>query len=211
MPHTEPYIIGIAGGSGCGKTTVIEKILKEIGEDNTVTFQHDWYYNDNRDLSFDERAALNYDHPDSLETSLLIAHLKKIVAGRSVAVPQYDFSNHLRKTETLPLKPERVVLVDGILILGDKELRNMMDLKVYVDADSDHRFIRRMERDIIARGRSRESVVNQYLTTVKPMHDQFVEPSKRYADIIIPNGGRNEVAINLLIAKIESLLADAQG
>jgi len=151
---------------------------------------------------------LNYDHPVALETSLLIAHLKEIVAGRPITAPQYDFSTHLRNEETRLIKPAKIIIVDGILIFSDEALRNLMDLKIYVDADSDHRFIRRMERDIKERGRTRESVVDQYLKTVKPMHDQFVETSKRYADIIIPNGGMNSVAINLFIAKIESVLSN---
>ncbi len=207
MNTPESYLIGIAGGSGSGKTTVIKKILEKIGEENAIILQHDWYYKDNPHLSFEERSQLNYDHPEALETSLLITHLKEIVAGRPITAPQYDFSTHLRKDETRLLKPGKIIIVDGILIFGDEELRNLMDLKIYVDADSDHRFIRRMERDIKERGRTRDSVVEQYLQTVKPMHDLFVETSKRYADIIIPNGGINSVAINLFISKIESVLA----
>ncbi len=207
MNTPESYLIGIAGGSGSGKTTVIKKILEKIGEENAIILQHDWYYKDNPHLSFEERSQLNYDHPEALETSLLITHLKEIVAGRPITAPQYDFSTHLRKDETRLLKPGKIIIVDGILIFGDEGLRNLMDLKIYVDADSDHRFIRRMERDIKERGRTRDSVVEQYLQTVKPMHDLFVETSKRYADIIIPNGGINSVAINLFISKIESVLA----
>lgn len=200
------YVIGIAGGSGSGKTTVINKIMEEISEDNTVIFQHDWYYKDNPHLSFEERSELNYDHPDALESSLLISHLEEILAGRPVTAPQYDFNVHLRRKETKLIKPEKIIIVDGILIFDDENLRNLMDLKIFVDTDSDLRFIRRMERDIIERGRTRESVVSQYLNTVKPMHDQFVETSKRYADIIIPSSGANFVAINLLISKIRTLL-----
>lgn len=206
MSAIKPYVIGIAGGSGSGKTTVIDNILDKTSEDDTVIFQHDWYYKDNPHLSFEERAELNYDHPEALETTLLIEHLKESVSGRPVTAPQYDFNRHLRQKDTRLIKPQKVIIVDGILILHDKSLRDLMDLKIYVDTDSDLRFIRRMERDIIARGRSRESVVNQYLNSVKPMHDLFVETSKRYADIIIPSSGRNAVAITLLIAKIESLL-----
>lgn len=203
-----PYVIGIAGGSGSGKTTVIHKILEKTSVDSTIILQHDWYYKHTPHLSFEERSQLNYDHPDALETSLLVTHLKEIIAGRPVTAPQYDFSNHLRKDTTRLIKSGKIIIVDGILIFSDKALRDLMTLKIYVDADPDHRFIRRMERDIKERGRTRESVVDQYLKTVKPMHDLFVETSKRYADIIIPNGGRNSVAINLLIAKIESVLAD---
>ena len=201
------YVIGVAGGSGSGKTTVIEKLTEKIGPLNVIVVQHDWYYKDNPHLSFDERALLNYDHPDSLETDLLITHLSELAGGRPVTAPVYDFENHLRKKETQLVKPGQIIIVDGILIFREKALREQMDLKIFVDADSDHRFIRRMERDIKERGRSRESVVKQYLDTVKPMHDLFVENSKRYADIIIPHGGRNSVAVNLLIAKIESVLA----
>jgi len=201
------YVIGIAGGSGSGKTTVINKILEKISEENTIILQHDWYYKHNPHISFEERSLLNYDHPDALETSLLITHLKELIAGRPVTAPQYDFSTHLRQDETRLIKPGKIIIVDGILIFSDEELRDLMDMKIFVDADSDHRFIRRMERDIKERGRTRESVVDQYLQTVKPMHDMFVETTKRYADIIIPHGGRNSVAINLFIAKIESVLA----
>lgn len=209
MGIQEPFVIGIAGGSGSGKTTVIRSILEKVSEENAIILQHDWYYKDNPHLTFDERSELNYDHPEALETTLLISHLKEIIAGRPVTAPQYDFSKHLRKKETRLIKPEPIIIVDGILILHDEDLRELMDMKLYVDTDSDLRFIRRMERDIVQRGRSRESVVHQYLNTVKPMHDLFVETSKRYADIIIPDGGHNSVAINLLIAQIESVLAEA--
>ncbi|MBU2645140.1 uridine kinase [bacterium] len=206
---TDPahFVIGVAGGSGSGKTTVIRTLADKIGPQNVIVVQHDWYYNHNPHLSFEERALLNYDHPDSLETCLLISHLSELIQGRPVTAPLYDFSNHLRKKETQLVKPRRIIIIDGILIFREAALRELMDLKVFVDADSDHRFIRRMERDIKERGRLLESVVKQYLETVKPMHDLFVENSKRYADIIIPHGGRNSVAINLLIAKLESVLA----
>lgn len=208
MELSEPYVIGVAGGSGSGKTTVINKILEKIGEESAIILQHDWYYKHNPHLSFEERSQLNYDHPEALETTLLISHLKEIIASRPITAPQYDFSNHLRMDETRLIKPCKIIIVDGILIFRDEALRDLMDLKIFVDADSDHRFIRRMERDILERGRTRESVVAQYLQTVKPMHDLFVETSKRYADIIIPHGGKNSVAINLFIAKIESVLAN---
>ncbi len=208
MEDQRSYVIGVAGGSGSGKTTVIHKILEKIGNDNAVIVQHDWYYKHNPHLSFEERTLLNYDHPEALETSLMISHLKELVQGRPVTAPIYDFSRHLRQEETQLKKSRRIIIVDGILIFRDEDLRNLMDLKIYVDADSDHRFIRRMERDIKERGRTRESVVKQYLETVKPMHDFFVETSKRYADIIIPHGRQNSVAINIFIAKIESVLAE---
>lgn len=205
-----PYVIGIAGGSGSGKTTVIKRIFEKINQNDAVIFQHDWYYKDNPNLSFTQRSELNYDHPDALETDLLVSHLKEIIAGHPVTAPQYDFSTHLRSKVTRLIKPEKIIIIDGILILREEELRDLMDLKIFVDADSDLRFIRRMERDIIERGRTRESVVTQYLHTVKPMHDLFVETSKRYADIIIPHGGMNSVATNLFIAKIESILASTE-
>lgn len=208
MTKPKPYVIGVAGGSGSGKTTVINKLAERIGTENVVVVQHDWYYKHNPSLSFDERAMLNYDHPDSLETELLITHLSELVDGRPITSPVYDFSNHLRTEETQLVTPGPIIIVDGILILREKPLRELLDLKVFVDADSDHRFIRRMERDIRERGRSRESVIKQYLETVKPMHDLFVENSKHHADIIIPHGGRNSVAINLLIAMIDSVLGD---
>ncbi|MBU2512892.1 uridine kinase [bacterium] len=208
MTEQRSYVIGVAGGSGSGKTTVINKISEKIGKGKAVILQHDWYYKHNPHLSFEERSGLNYDHPEALETTLLISHLKELMEGRPVTAPQYDFSNHLRKEETQLIKAREIIIVDGILIFRDENLRDLMDLKIYVDADSDHRFIRRMERDITQRGRTRESVVKQYLETVKPMHDLFVETSKRYADIIIPHGGKNSVAINLFIAKIKSVLAE---
>jgi uridine kinase len=207
MREQSCFVLGVAGGSGSGKTTVISQLIEKVGSRNVVVVQHDWYYKNHPHLSFDERAVLNYDHPDSLETDLLVNHLSELIGGRPVTAPLYDYSNHLRKTDTQLVRSCPIIIVDGILILREAGLRDLMDLKIFVDADSDHRFIRRMERDIMERGRSRESVVRQYLETVKPMHDLFVENSKRYADIIIPHGGRNSVAINLLIAKIESVLA----
>ncbi len=211
MKSFHSYVLGVAGGSGSGKTTVIKKILEKVGGENAIIVQHDWYYKHNPNLSFSQRSQLNYDHPDALETSLMISHLTDLINGKETMVPQYDFSNHLRTSEMQRIKPHEIIIVDGILIFTDEELRKLMDLKIFVDADSDHRFIRRMERDIKERGRTRESVVNQYLETVKPMHDLFVESSKRYADIIIPHGGKNSVAINLFIAKIESVLAEKRG
>ncbi len=204
----QPYVIGVGGGSGSGKTTVVNEIIKSAGQENVVVVQHDWYYISQPSLSFEERAKLNYDHPNSLETTLLISQLKELIANRPVTCPVYDYSKHLRKDETQLVEPRSIIIVDGILIFRDEALRDLMNLKVFVDADSDLRFIRRMERDISERGRTRESIVDQYLSTVKPMHDLFVESSKRYADIIIPYGGRNRVAIKLLTAQIISVLND---
>jgi uridine kinase len=205
--NSPTYVIGVAGGSGSGKTTVVNQIIAKIGSSNVVVVQHDWYYKHNSSLSFEERAEVNYDHPEALETSLMTIHLKELIDNRPVTAPIYDYSTHLRKEDTQLIKPQKIIIVDGILIFRDEDLRNLMQLKIFVDTDSDHRFIRRMERDIQERERTRESVVDQYLKTVKPMHDLFVETSKRYADIIIPHGGQNNVAINILIAKIQSVLS----
>ncbi|HSR68589.1 MAG TPA: uridine kinase [Acidobacteriota bacterium] len=201
-----PIIIGVAGGTGSGKTTVVRKLIREIGADAVTLLQHDSYYKDQSHLSFEKRCRLNYDHPDSLESSLLIEHLKELLDGRSVEVPIYDFAAHARKKETIAAQPERVIIVDGILILCDPDLRELMDLRLYVDTDDDVRFIRRLKRDMEKRGRSLQSVIQQYLRTVKPMHREFVEPSKRFADLIIPEGGANRVAIDVLLAKIRSLV-----
>lgn len=210
MDRPKPYVIGIAGGSGSGKTTLINTllendILEKTGPPAVVVLQHDWYYKHNPHLSAVERSRVNYDHPNALDTALLKDHVKTLLTWQSIAAPRYDYQTHLRKEETRPLHPAELIIVDGILILADEALRRLMDLKVYVDADPDLRFIRRMERDVRHRGRTRESVVRQYLATVKPMHDQFVEPSKSHADIIIPDGGRNKAAIDLLAAGIRCI------
>ncbi|WDP93333.1 MAG: uridine kinase [Desulfobacter sp.] len=206
MNRAESYVIGIAGGSGAGKTTLINRILEHTGSGAVVVIQHDWYYRHHPHLSPSKRASANYDHPGALETELLTAQLRELIGGRPVEAPQYDFSTHLRKAETRTILPSGVIIIDGILIFDDPALRELMDLKVYVETDPDLRFIRRMERDVKHRGRTRESVVRQYLETVKPMHDQYVEPAKSHADIIITDGGRSEAALDLLLAKIQSLL-----
>ncbi len=206
----KPTIIGVAGGSGSGKTTVVDAIVESLGTDQVTVIQHDSYYFDRSDIPPAERADINYDHPDALETALLVDHLADLLAGQTVAVPQYDFTSHTRESTTAIVWPRRAVIVEGILILADKALRQLMDIKVFVDADPDLRIIRRLERDVSQRGRSLDSVVRQYLKTVRPMHLEFVEPSKRYADIIIPEGGHNDVAVDMLITKIKSLVsADA--
>lgn len=202
----KPLIIGVAGGSGSGKTTVVREIVRHMGPHHVTVLHHDSYYRDVQDLPFEERIKINYDHPDSLETSLLIRHLRHLNEGRVVHVPIYDFTAHLRSTETERMEPRKVVIVDGLLILWDRELRELMDIKVFVDTDADLRLIRRLSRDIEERGRSAESVIEQYLATVRPMHLEFVEPSKRYADIIIPQGGHNLVGVDMLLAKIRSVL-----
>jgi uridine kinase len=198
-------VIGVAGGSGSGKTTVVSRIVESLGSGQVTVLEHDRYYRDRSDLRLEERAALNYDHPDSLETDLMVRHLQELRAGRSVNVPVYDFTRYTRAPVTEPAFPRTAIIVEGILIFTDAALRQLMDVKVFVDTDADTRFIRRLQRDVAERGRTMQSVVDQYLTTVKPMHLEFVEPSKRYADIIIPQGGYNAVAIDMLLTLIRSL------
>ena len=202
-----PIVIGVAGGSGSGKTTVVRRIVDSLGPEQVTVLDHDRYYRDRNDLRFEERAALNYDHPDALETDLMVRHLHDLRAGREVEVPSYDFSRHARLTTPEPVSPRRVIIVEGILVFVDQALRSLMDIKVFVDTDADTRFIRRLKRDVAERGRTMESVIDQYQTTVKPMHFEFVEPSKRYADIIIPLGGYNTVAVDLLLTLIRSVAA----
>ena len=200
-----PLVIGVAGGSGSGKTTVVRRIIESVGDGQVTVLEHDRYYRDRNDLRLEERAALNYDHPDSLETDLLVRHLHELRAGRPVEVPEYDFARHARQSATSTALPRRTIIVEGILIFADAALRSLMDVKVFVDADDDTRFIRRLQRDIAERGRTVSSVIEQYVGTVKPMHLEFVEPSKRYADVIIPLGGHNAVAIDMLLTLIRSL------
>ena len=200
-----PLHIGVAGGSGSGKTTVVRRILEALGDSRVPVLEHDRYYRDRNDLRLEERAALNYDHPDSLETDLMVRHVHELRAGGSVRVPVYDFARHARKDETETITAGRALIVEGILIYTDPELRKLMDVKVFVDTDDDTRFIRRLQRDIAERGRTVQSVIDQYLGSVKPMHLEFVEPSKRYADIIIPQGGHNAVAIDMLLRLIRGL------
>jgi len=206
-PRPAPLVIGVAGGSGSGKTTVVRRIIESIGDDQVTVLEHDRYYRDRNDLRLEERAALNYDHPDSLETDLLVQHVHTLRAGRTIQMPQYDFARHARQADTVTALPRKAIIVEGILIFADAALRALMDVKVFVDADADTRFIRRLQRDIADRGRTVPSVIEQYLGTVKPMHLEFVEPSKRYADIIIPVGGHNTVAIDMLLTLIRSLAA----
>ncbi|HKI96050.1 MAG TPA: uridine kinase [Gemmatimonadales bacterium] len=203
MPST-PIVIGVAGGSGSGKTTVVSEIVRDLGSDQVTIIQHDSYYWDRSDVPPAERVHINYDHPDALETPLLVRHLEELRGGRAVEVPVYDFARHARSKETVTAPPRRVVIVEGILILAEPALREMMDIRVFVDTDADIRFIRRLSRDIAERGRTVDSVVQQYLETVQPMHLEFVEPSKRHAHVIIPTGGRNRVAVDMLIARVRS-------
>lgn len=208
MPSTVvnvPIIIGVAGGSGSGKSTVVRRIVETLGTADVTVLEHDRYYRDHPELRLEERAALNYDHPDSLETNLLVEHVQALKAGRSVDVPVYDFARHARQATRDRLSPRTAVIIEGILIFADAELRALMDVKVFVDTDDDTRFIRRLQRDVSERGRTVDSVIDQYLSTVKPMHLEFVEPSKRYADVIVPEGGHNQVAIDMLMTLIRSL------
>ena len=202
-----PLTIGIAGGSGSGKTTVAQAILERVGADKIAFLQHDSYYRDLGGLPPAQRADLNFDHPNSLETGLLIEHILALRAGKPVEVPIYDFSIHSRTSRTFTVSPRGVIIVEGILIFVDAVLRDLFNLRIFVDTDADIRFIRRLQRDITERGRSTESVIKQYQATVRPMHLDFVEPSKRYADVIIPEGGYNAAALEMLAARVLSLLA----
>ncbi|MEI6667154.1 MAG: uridine kinase [Acidobacteriota bacterium] len=202
---TRSVVIGVAGGSGSGKTTVVRRIVDSLGHDQVTVLQHDRYYRSRPELRLEERAALNYDHPDSLETDLMVTHLNQLREGRAVEVPTYDFARHTRMATTETTHPCRTIIAEGILIFADRALRDLLDVKVFVDADDDIRFIRRLTRDVAERGRTMESVVEQYQSTVKPMHLEFVEPSKRYADVIVPQGGHNTVAIDMLLTLIRSL------
>ena len=204
-----PLVIGVAGGSGSGKTTVVRRIVDSLGPDAVTVIEHDRYYRNYPELRLEERASLNYDHPNSLETDRLVQHLDLLREGGAVQVPVYDFTRHARLERTDAMQPRRAIIVEGILILADAGVRARMDVKVFVDTDDDTRFIRRLQRDVRERGRTLDSVVEQYLATVKPMHLEFVEPSKRYADIIVPLGGHNTVAVDLLLSMIRSLTGAA--
>jgi uridine kinase len=206
IKRSSPIVIGIAGGSGSGKTTVAQEILARVGAEHIAFLPHDAYYKDFGDLSFSQRAVINFDHPDSLETSLLIEHIKELKSGNSIELPIYDFKTHSRTSKAIPVEPQPIILVDGILIFAEPQLRKMFDVKIFVDADADLRFIRRMQRDINERGRTVNSVIDQYQRTVRPMHRDFVEPSKRYADVIIPEGGFNIVAMDMVVARVRTLL-----
>ena len=204
----EPVIIGVAGGSGSGKTTVVREIIRKLGKQQVTVIHHDSYYRDVSHLSYEERTRINYDHPNSLETTLLVRHLLTLKAGNPVEVPVYDFAAHNRATETIHAEPRKVIIVDGLLVLWDAALRKLEDIKVYVDTDPDIRFIRRLKRDMVERGRTAESVIDQYQSTVRPMHLEFVEPSKRYADVIIPEGGFNKVGVDILMRYVRALHAE---
>ncbi|MBN3461848.1 uridine kinase [Lactobacillus acidophilus] len=203
----KPVIIGIAGGSGSGKTTIAHEIGNNIGaHDRIVTMTQDSYYKDNTGVPMEERMKINYDHPYAFDMPLLEAQLSQLMHRKPIEMPIYDFTEHTRSNETIHVEPADIIILEGILVLFNEDIRNLMDIKVYVDTDDDIRFIRRLERDMKERGRSLDSVINQYLGTVKPMYNQFIEPTKRYADIIVPEGGENDVAIDMLTTKIQSVL-----
>lgn len=202
----KPLIIGVGGGSGSGKTTVVQRILKAVGRDNIQLMDHDSYYRDLSHLPLAERQQQNFDHPDSLETELMIRHVNALKQGYQVEMPIYDFVAHTRTTKTVKVTPKRIILLDGILILNEPNLREHMDIKIFVDTDDDVRLLRRLRRDIMERGRNLQSVLDQYERFVRPMHLKFVEPSKRYADVIIPHGGENKVALDMVVATIQGAL-----
>ncbi len=202
------YIIGIAGGTGSGKTTLTEQIKNKFGDRISVVY-HDSYYKRHDELTYEERTHLNYDHPDSLETDLLISHLKQLKEWKPIECPVYDFTVHNRSSEVVKIEPKQVILVEGILIFQSKELRKLLDLKIFVDVDADIRILRRLRRDLIERGRTVDSVIEQYQQTVKPMHERYVEPTKRYADIIIPSLGDTSAAVDVLIDRVNAVLASS--
>lgn len=199
-------VIGVAGGTGSGKSTLVKRLQEAFKGDDVVTLCHDYYYKAHPELNYEERTKLNYDHPQSFDTDMLVEHIKALKNNVPIEHPVYSFVDHNRTSETVPVKPSKVIIVDGILIFEHRELRELMDIKVFVDTDADIRLARRILRDVRERGRSMESVITQYTTTVKPMHEEFVEPSKRYADVIIPEGGFNSVAVAMLIQNIRSII-----
>ena len=203
---SDVMVIGIAGGTGSGKTTITRKLIESFGQDVSV-IHHDNYYKAHHNMSYEERAKLNYDHPNAFDTDLLIRDLRQLKKGRTIHCPVYDYSIHDRTDQTVTIRPTRVVVVEGILIYESRELCREMDIKIYVDTDADVRILRRIVRDVRDRGRSLESVIDQYLTTVKPMHEQFVEPSKRRADVIIPEGGHNQVALEMVVERVRAHLS----
>lgn len=207
--NKQPIVIGIAGGSGSGKTTIAHEIYERLHQDDhMLILTQDSYYKNNDDLSMEERQKINYDHPDAFDMPLLTKQLKQLMNRQAVEMPVYDFTAHTRSKETIHTEPADIIILEGILVLSDKELRDLMSIKIFVDTDDDIRFIRRLERDTQERGRTMDSVITQYLATVKPMYHQFLEPTKRYADIIVPEGGENDVAIDMLTTKLRSVLAN---
>jgi uridine kinase len=205
MSVQPPIIVGVAGGTGSGKTTLAETIQQGVGE-RSCLIQHDWYYRDLRDIEAEKRSGINFDHPDSLDSDYLVEHLKLLKAGKSIEAPQYDFSRHARQDETITIPPVPVIVVEGILVFALKNLREMFDIKIYVDTDADIRILRRIRRDMRDRGRDFESIRQQYYGTVRPMHLEFVEPSKRWADLIVPEGGSNAIASDMIIERLKRFL-----
>lgn len=202
-----PILIGITGGTGSGKSTIAREIYNKFSEDCIAMIEQDSYYKDQSNIPFEERVKTNYDHPDAFDTELMVEHLKRLINGNTIEKPIYDFEIHNRKKETIIVESREIVIVEGILILEEREVRDLLDIKIYVDTDADVRIIRRIIRDMNDRGRTLESVINQYLNVVRPMHMQFIEPSKRYADIIVPEGGYNKVAIDIIVANIKQFLS----
>ncbi|MCU0488322.1 MAG: uridine kinase [Anaerolineales bacterium] len=208
--RTTPLVIGIAGGSGSGKTTLAHMILERVGPQRIAYLPHDAYYKDLSALPPNERATINFDHPNSLDNDLLIEHIKRLKQFEPVDLPVYDFKTHSRTEKKVHVEPRMIIMVEGILIYAEPALRDLLDVKIFVDTDPDIRFIRRLDRDISERGRTTETVIRQYLATVRPMHLEFVEPSKRYADVIIPEGGQNSVAMDMVVARLETLLSGGE-
>lgn len=206
MRRATPFLLGVAGGTGSGKTTVAERLAELMGAENLALLRLDSYYSDRADLPLEDRARINYDHPDAFDWPLLLAHVRALCEGRPVEVPVYDFTRHTRSDEVTRVEPARIVVVEGILVLYEPELRDAFHLKVFVDTDADVRFIRRLQRDVAERGRTVDSVIAQYEATVRPSHLQFIEPTKRYADVIVPHGGMNEPALDVLLARVRELV-----
>lgn len=204
--ENKPVIIGVTGGSGSGKTTVSRAIFEQLHGHSLLMLQEDSYYNDQSDMPFEERIKTNYDHPNAFDTELLVKQLKDLLNWKTIEKPIYDYTEHTRSSEVEKVEPKEVIILEGILVLNDPALRDLMDIKIFVDTDDDIRIIRRIQRDIEERGRSLQSVIDQYKSTVKPMYHQFIEPTKRYADIIVPEGGENQVAIDLLVTKVRDIL-----
>ncbi len=206
----KPIVIGVSGGTGSGKSTVAQAIFKSLPDENILILEQDAYYRDQSNLSFEERVKTNYDHPLAFDTDLLIEHIKLLCNHEPIQKPIYNFSKHNRESESILVQPREIIILEGIMILEDERLRDLMDIKIFVDTDADVRIIRRITRDINERGRTLESVIDQYLTTVKPAHEQFIEPMKKYADIIIPEGGYNKVAIDLMTTKVMAIISASQ-
>lgn len=205
---SRPILIGICGGTGSGKSTVAKAIFESLPQKNISIIEQDAYYRDQTELSFEERVKTNYDHPLAFDTDLLVKHMATLLKGEAIEKPNYNFSNHTRETFTTHIEPKDIIILEGIMILEEKRLRDLMDIKIFVDTDADVRIIRRIVRDIQERGRTLDSVINQYLNTVKPAHEQFIEPTKKFADLIIPEGGYNKVAIDIMVAKVRTIVSD---